>query len=121
MAAYCVTEPGAGSDVANIRTNATLSSDSTHYTINGTKCWITNGGKANWYFVLAKTDLSSSSSGKTKAHKSMSGFIVDADTPGISIGKKEINMGQRCSDTRMITFEDVKVPRENMLGKEGDG
>lgn len=51
----------------------------------------------------------------------MSGFIVDADSPGITIGKKEVNMGQRCSDTRMITFENVKVPKENLLGKEGDG
>ena len=77
--------------------------------------WITNGGHANWYFVLAKTDPSA------KATKSMSGFIVDGDSPGIIKGKKEINMGQRCSDTRMITFENVEVPEENMLGKPGDG
>ena len=77
--------------------------------------WITNGGKANWYFVLAKTD--------DKAHtgKAFTGFIVDAKSPGISVGKKEVNMGQRASDTRGITFEDVEVPDENRLGNVGDG
>lgn len=113
MAAYCVTEPGAGSDVANIKTRARKEGDK--YVINGSKCWITNGSKANWYFVLAKTDDSA------KPHKSMSGFVVDANTPGISVGKKEVNMGQRCSDTRMITFEEVVVPEENVLGQLGDG
>lgn len=72
-------EPGAGSDVANIKSNARKEGD--QWILNGTKCWITNGGKANWYFVLAKTDTSA------KPHKSMSGFVVDADTPGINIGK----------------------------------
>lgn len=113
MAAYCVTEPGAGSDVANIATKAEKQGDK--WVINGSKMWITNGGKANWYFVLAKTDPSA------KAAKSMTGFVVDADTPGIIVGKKEINMGQRCSDTRQITFENVVVPEENILGKPGDG
>ncbi|KAJ1032550.1 hypothetical protein NDA16_000573 [Ustilago loliicola] len=113
MAAYCVTEPGAGSDVANIATKAEKQGDK--WVINGSKMWITNGGKANWYFVLAKTDPNA------KAAKSMSGFVVDANTPGIHIGKKEINMGQRCSDTRQITFENVVVPEENVLGKPGDG
>ena len=113
MAAYCVTEPGAGSDVANIATKAEKQGDK--WVINGSKMWITNGGKANWYFVLAKTDASAN------AAKSMTGFVVDADTPGIHVGKKEINMGQRCSDTRQITFENVVVPEENVLGKPGDG
>lgn len=74
-----------------------------------------NGGHANWYFVLAKTDPNA------KGAKSMTGFVVDGDSPGIIKGKKEKNMGQRCSDTRMITFEDVEVPLENVLGREGDG
>ncbi len=87
VAAYCVTEPGAGSDVANITTRAEKRGDK--WVINGTKMWITNGGHANWYFVLAKTDPSQ------KAGKSMTGFVVDADSPGIIKGKKEINMGQR--------------------------
>ncbi|GAA6046554.1 hypothetical protein JCM3770_006206 [Rhodotorula araucariae] len=113
MCAYGVSEPGAGSDVAAITTKATLEGDK--YVLNGTKCWITNGGVANWYFVLAKTDPNA------KPHKSLSGFIVDADTPGITVESKLINMGQRCSDTRIINFDNVVVPKENLLGKEGDG
>ncbi|CAO1627959.1 unnamed protein product [Parajaminaea phylloscopi] len=113
VASYCVTEPGAGSDVAGISTRAEKKGDK--WILNGSKMWITNGGHANWYFVLAKTDPNA------KATSSMSGFIVDGDSPGIVKGKKEINLGQRCSDTRMITFENVEVPEENMLGKPGDG
>ena len=112
FAAYCVTEPGAGSDVSGIRTTAKkVGSD---YVINGSKMWITNGSVANWYFVLAYTD-------PTAKHKGMSGFIVPADTPGITVGKKEWNMGQRASDTRGISFDEVKVPEAYRLGKEGDG
>lgn len=113
MAAYCVTEPGAGSDVAGIKTKAEKKGD--HYVINGQKMWITNGGVANWYFVLAKTDPTA------KAGEAFTGFIVDRDTPGVTPGRKEWNMGQRASDTRGITFEDVVVPKENVLGKEGMG
>lgn len=113
MAAYAVTEPGAGSDVAGAKTKAEKKGDK--WVINGNKMWITNGGVANWYFVLAKTDPSQS------AGSAFTGFIVDADTPGITPGRKEINMGQRASDTRGITFEDVVVPEENVLGKPGDG
>ncbi|KAI9215973.1 acyl-coenzyme A dehydrogenase, C-4 to C-12 straight chain, partial [Blastocladiella britannica] len=115
MAAYCVTEPGAGSDVAGLRTTAVKKGDK--YVINGSKMWITNGGKANWYFVLART----ATDPKTPAGKAFTGFIVDADTAGISVGRKEINMGQRASDTRAVTFEDVVVPAENVLGTEGAG
>lgn len=111
-AAYGVTEPGAGSDVAGIKTTAVKKGDK--YVINGQKMWITNGGVANWYFVLAKTDPGAGAKG-------MTGFIVDGDSPGITVGRKEINMGQRCSDTRGITFEDVEVPEENILGTEGEG
>jgi alkylation response protein AidB-like acyl-CoA dehydrogenase len=69
-----------------------------------TRSRITNAGHANWFFVLARTDSSQSAS------RGMTGFVVEADSHGISLGKKEINMGQRCSDTRMVTFEDVEVP-----------
>jgi len=113
QAAYCVTEPGAGSDVSGAKTTATKKGDA--WVLNGQKMWITNGGVANWYFVLAKTDPSASTG------SAFTGFIVDADTPGISVGRKEINMGQRCSDTRGITFEDVVVPDENRLGDVGQG
>jgi acyl-CoA dehydrogenase len=112
MAAYCVTEPNAGSDVAGIKTKAVRYGD--EYIINGSKMWITNASVANWYFVLAYTDIE-------KKHKGISAFIVPKDTPGIQVGKKEMNMGQKCSDTRGITFTDVKVPAKNLLGKEGDG
>ncbi|KAG0664018.1 hypothetical protein C6P46_001878 [Rhodotorula mucilaginosa] len=113
MCAYGVSEPGAGSDVASIKTRATKEGDK--YVLNGSKCWITNGAVANWYFVLAKTDP------EGKPSRALSGFIVDADTPGISVESKLINMGQRCSDTRIINFDNVVVPKENLLGKEGDG
>jgi acyl-CoA dehydrogenase len=112
FAAYCVTEPGAGSDVSGIRTQAKKVGDD--YVINGSKMWITNASVANWYFVLAYTD-------PTQKHKGMSGFIVPADTPGITVGKKEWNLGQRASDTRGIVFEDVKIPAKYRLGNEGDG
>jgi acyl-CoA dehydrogenase len=112
FAAYCVTEPGAGSDVSGIRTQA--KKVGSEYVINGSKMWITNGSVADWYFVLAYTDSS-------LKHKGMSGFVVPANTPGITVGKKEWNMGQRASDTRGITFEDVKIPEKYRLGQEGDG
>ncbi|NXB99643.1 ACADM protein, partial [Orthonyx spaldingii] len=115
MCAYCVTEPGAGSDVAGIRTRAERKGD--EYVINGQKMWITNGGKANWYFLLARTDPDH----RAPASKAFTGFIVEADSPGIQIGRKELNMGQRCSDTRGIVFEDVRVPKENVLITEGAG
>ncbi len=112
LAAYCVTEPGAGSDVSGIRTTA--KKDGGDYVINGSKMWITNASVADWYFVLAYTDPS-------LKHKGMSGFVVPAKTPGIIVGKKEWNMGQRASDTRGITFENVRVPERYRLGQEGEG
>jgi acyl-CoA dehydrogenase len=112
FAAYGVTEPNAGSDVAAIKTTAVRKGDT--YILNGEKMWITNAGRANWFFVLAKTD-------GDKGHAGMTGFIVDGDSPGLKVGRKEINMGQRASDTRGIKFEDVEVPVENRLGDEGNG
>ena len=112
MSAYCVTEPGAGSDVQGIKTTARKVGD--EYILNGAKMWITNASVATWYFVLAYTD-------KDSGHKGMTGFVVPADTPGITVGKKEKNLGQKASDTRGITFEDVVVPERNRLGLEGQG
>jgi acyl-CoA dehydrogenase len=112
FAAYCVTEPNAGSDVSGIRTTA--KKIGSEYEITGSKMWITNASVANWYFVLAYTDVS-------LKHKGMSGFIVPADLPGITVGKKEWNLGQRASDTRGITFDSVKVPEKYRVGREGDG
>jgi len=112
MAAYCVTEPGAGSDVSGIRTSAKADGD--YYVLNGSKMWITNASVAKWYFVLAVTNPAA-------GPKGMSGFVVPSDLPGIQPGKKEVNLGQRCSDTRGISFESVRVPKKYLLGKEGDG
>ena len=116
--AYGVSEAGAGSDVAAIRTRAEKKGND--YVINGSKLWITNGGVAQegdggWYFVLAVTDPAAS------AGKRMTGFVVDANTPGISVGEKLVNMGQRCSDTRPLFFDNVVVPAANVLGQEGQG
>lgn len=115
VAAYCVTEPGAGSDVNGVKTRAEKKGD--EYILNGQKMWITNGGVANWYFVLARTNPDP----KAPASKAFTGFIVERDTPGLTPGRKEQNMGQRASDTRGITFEDVRVPKENVLIGEGAG
>lgn len=115
LAAYCVTEPAAGSDVNGVKTKAEKKGD--EWILNGQKMWITNGGVANWYFVLARTNPDP----KAPASKAFTGFIVDRDTPGVTPGRKEINMGQRASDTRGITFEDVRVPKENVLMGEGAG
>jgi acyl-CoA dehydrogenase len=112
VAAYCVTEPGAGSDVQAIRTTAKRDGD--HYILNGSKMWITNGGVASWYYVLATMDVS-------KGYKAMVALLVPSKLAGIQVGKKEINVGQRCSDTRGITFDNVKVPVKYRLGNEGDG
>ncbi|KAL3990681.1 Medium-chain specific acyl-CoA dehydrogenase mitochondrial [Acanthocheilonema viteae] len=115
IAAYCVTEPNAGSDVSGIKMKAEKKGDS--YVLNGTKAWITGGGPAKWFFVLARTDPDP----KVQPGKAFTAFIVDGDTKGITRGKKEQNMGQRCSDTRSIIFEDVIVPMENVLGTPGTG
>ncbi len=112
FAAYAVTEPEAGSDVQGIKTTARKAGGD--YVINGEKMWITGASVADWFFVLAYTDPS-------KGYRGMSAFLVEAATPGIEIGKKEANLGQRASDTRGIRFTDVVVPEKNRLGAEGDG
>jgi acyl-CoA dehydrogenase len=116
MCAYGVTEPGAGSDVSGIRTKAVKNKDG-DWVLNGQKMWITNAGVANWFFVLARTNPDP----KCPAGQAFTGFIVERDLPGLTVGRKEMNMGQRCSDTRGLTFEDVLVPKANVLGKEGAG
>ncbi|KAL7072874.1 hypothetical protein ACQ4LE_007754 [Meloidogyne hapla] len=115
MASYCVTEPGAGSDVAGLKTKAVKKGND--WVINGSKMWITNGGVASWFFVLARTDPDP----KAPSGKAFTAFVVDGDAKGLSRGKKEINLGQRCSDTRGITFEDVVVPSSNVIGIPGEG
>ncbi len=113
ISAYCVTEPGAGSDVRALSTTAVLNGD--HYILNGSKMWIGGAGHANWFYVLAKTSESDS-------YESLSGFLVEANSEGLQVGKKEEKMGQRSSDTRSVTFHDVKVPKANLVGGvEGTG
>ena len=112
LASYAVTEPGAGSDVAACKTSAIRDGDD--YIINGSKMWITGAGYADFFFVLAKTDVDA-------GYKGMSGFIVEKDAEGFSLGKKEINMGQRCSDTRSIQFDDVRVPANQLIGGSESG
>ncbi|VDM59813.1 unnamed protein product [Angiostrongylus costaricensis] len=115
MAAYAVTESIAGSDLAGTKTKCEKKGD--EYILNGSKMWITNGGHANWFFVLARSDQDP----KAPAGKAFTAFAVEGDTPGIIRGKKEINLGQRCSDTRGIIFEDVCVPAANVVGVPGEG
>lgn len=112
LAAFCLTEPGAGSDVASMRSTARLDGD--EWVIQGTKHFITNGGVASLYSVFASEDLSA-------GHRGISCFMVPADTPGISRGKKEDKMGQRAADTREVIFENVRVPARYRLGKGRDG
>ncbi|WP_028784138.1 acyl-CoA dehydrogenase [Thalassobacillus devorans] len=112
LGAYALSEPGAGSDVASMRTQAKLDGD--HYVLNGSKVWITNGGVADIYIVFAKTDPDAGSRG-------ISAFIVEKGTPGFTFGKKEKKLGIRSSPTTELIFEDCKVPKENLLGEEGKG
>ena len=112
LASYAVTEPGAGSDVAACKTTAIREGD--EYVINGSKMWITGAGHADFFFVLAKTDPDA-------GYRGMSGFVVEKDAAGFSLGKKETNMGQRCSDTRSITFDDVRVPADHLIGGSESG
>ncbi|MFH1552594.1 MAG: acyl-CoA dehydrogenase family protein [Candidatus Omnitrophota bacterium] len=112
LAAFCITEAEAGSDAGGIKTTAKKDGDS--YILNGTKQWITNGGEAEIYTVIVMTD-------KSKGPRGASAFIVDKDTPGLSFGKKENKMGIRGSATREVIFTDCRVPKENLLGREGLG
>jgi butyryl-CoA dehydrogenase len=112
IGAFALTEPGAGSDAASVQTTAVLKSN--HYILDGSKIFITNGGVAGSVVVLAMTD-------KSKGHRGISAFIVEKDTEGFTIGSKEKTMGMIGSDTSELVFENCKVPRENLLGKEGMG
>jgi acyl-CoA dehydrogenase len=112
FAAYACSEPEAGSDVAGMTTRYERRGDG--FVLNGQKRWITNGGYANWYLVFATQD-------RKLRHKGISAFVVDASTPGVSVGKKEDKMGQRASNTTDVIFEDVVVPKRALVGLEGDG
>ena len=111
IGAYCLTEPGAGSDANSGKTNAKLSEDGKHYILNGQKMWITNAGFADTLVVFAKIDTD----------RVLSAFIVETRYPGVVIGPDEHKMGIKGSSTAQIYFNDVKVPVENLLGKRGEG
>lgn len=112
LAAFALTEPDAGSDAGNIRTTAVRDGD--YYVLNGTKQWITNGGEADIYTVIATLDPS-------KGPRGMTAFIVEKGTPGFDFGKKEKKMGIRSSATTELIFNDCRIPVENLLGREGRG
>jgi acyl-CoA dehydrogenase len=111
LASFCLTEPDAGSDVSGMRTSAVRKGDK--YVINGSKCFITNGGYANWYTVFAKTD-------KEAGHRGISAFVVPRDA-GVVVDKKEDKLGQRASNTATISFNDVEIPANHMIGEENKG
>lgn len=112
IGAFCLSEPEAGSDATSQKTTAIDMGD--HYLLNGTKNWITNGSTADYYIVIAQTDIE-------KKHKGINAFIVEKGWAGFEIGAKEQKMGIRGSDTHSLMFTDVKVPKENRIGEDGFG
>ncbi|MTE28032.1 acyl-CoA dehydrogenase [Winogradskyella ouciana] len=112
LGAFCLSEPEAGSDATSQKTTAIDKGD--HYIINGTKNWITNGGRADTYLVIAQTD-------RDKGHRGINAFILEKGMPGFDIGPKEDKLGIRGSDTHTLQFNDVKVPKENRIGEDGFG
>ncbi len=112
LGAFCLSEPEAGSDATSQRTTAIDKGD--HYIINGTKNWITNGGRADVYLVIAQTD-------REKGHRGINAFIVEKGMEGFEVGPKEDKLGIRGSDTHTLQFNDVKVPKENRIGEDGFG
>ncbi|MDP5060828.1 MAG: acyl-CoA dehydrogenase [Maribacter sp.] len=112
IGAFCLSEPEAGSDATSQTTTAIDMGD--HYIVNGTKNWITNGGTASTYIVIAQTD-------KEKKHRGINALIIEKGAPGFEIGPKENKLGIRGSDTHSLIFNDVKVPKENRIGEDGFG
>ena len=112
LGAFCLSEPEAGSDATSQATTAIDMGD--HYVLNGTKNWITNGGSADYYLVIAQTD-------KEKKHRGINAFIVEKEWQGFEVGPKEQKLGIRGSDTHSLIFNDVKVPKENRIGEDGFG
>ena len=112
LGAFCLSEPQAGSDASNIKTRAVENGD--FYVLNGTKSWVTNGGEAGVYLVMAAT-------GENKGRKEISAFLIETDTEGLAVSSVEHKMGQRASKTTEMSLTDVKVPKENLLGGVGSG
>ena len=114
LGAFCLTEQSSGSDAASLKSKAVAVKEGGEYRINGSKVFITNGGEADVFIVFASTD-------PQKGSKGISAFIVEKGTPGLIIGKDERKMGLHGSSTVQVTFEDMKIPTANLLGKEGEG
>ncbi|MBT2726732.1 acyl-CoA dehydrogenase family protein [Bacillus sp. ISL-75] len=114
ITAIAMTEPGTGSDLANIKTTAKLDGD--HYIVNGQKTFITNGIQSDLIVVAVKTDLNA-----VPKHKGVSLLVIERDAPGFSRGRKLNKVGLHCQDTAELIFEDCRVPKENLLGEEGNG
>ncbi|MBT2614972.1 MULTISPECIES: acyl-CoA dehydrogenase [unclassified Bacillus (in: firmicutes)] len=114
LGAFCLTEQSSGSDAASLKSKAVAVKEGGQYRINGSKVFITNGGEADVFIVFASTD-------PQKGSKGISAFVVEKGTPGLIIGKDERKMGLHGSSTVQVTFEDMKVPTANLLGKEGEG
>lgn len=112
IAAFCLTEPGNGSDAAGIKT--TIKDGGDHWLINGQKMWITNAGYADLFTLYGTMD-------PELKHKGICAVVIEKGTEGVEVGAPEKKMGHCCSDTRSVTFKDVKIPKENMLGNPGDG
>jgi len=112
IGSFCLSEPEAGSDATSQRTTAIDMGD--HYLLNGTKNWITNGGKSSVHLVIAQTHTD-------KGHRGINALIVETSWPGVTIGAKEDKLGIRASDTHTIMYNDVKVPKENRIGEDGFG
>ncbi len=112
IGAFCLSEPEAGSDATSQRTSAIDMGD--HYLVNGTKNWITNGGSASTYLVIAQTDAE-------KGHRGINCLVIERGMEGFTVGAKEDKMGIRGSDTHTLMFQDVKVPKENRIGEDGFG
>ncbi len=114
LGAFGLTEPGAGTDAQGVQTKAVLSEDGTYWTLNGSKCFITNGKEADVYIIIAYTDIVEDKKGRKQ--KKFTAFIVEKDTPGFTFGTKENKMGIRGSSTYELIFQDCKIPAENQLG-----
>ena len=113
LASFCLTEPGAGSDVSGMRTTATPTADGAGWVINGEKCFITNGSHADWFTVYAKTD-------KDAGHRGISCFVVPRDA-GVTVSGHEDKMGQRASDTATVVFDQVQIPADHLVGELNKG
>jgi alkylation response protein AidB-like acyl-CoA dehydrogenase len=112
VAAFCISEPGAGSDAASVTTTAQRTAN--NYVLNGSKLWVTNGDRASFFVILARSP-------GTSDHRSIHAFLVERDSPGLTVAKKENKMGLRCSDTVAIDLDNVQVAQSRRLGEEGEG